>query len=331
MAPAAKVLYVGASSCLDTDLLEALNTIVDGRKADIITNSWGDYGEPDNAATLDAYHRVFLQAALVGIGVFFSSGDNGDEVANVGERTVDFPASSPWVTAVGGTSLGVGARNNHLFEEAWGTARSQLVDGVWTPNPPGTYQYGGGGGVSRTFPQPWYQQGVVPSSISQYFGGSPGRAVPDVSAIGDPNTGMLVGQTQTFPDGTEKYGEYRIGGTSLASPITAGIQALADQAAGEPHGFANPALYELYGTRAVRDVTLPPQPNGVVRVDYVNGVDALDGTVTSLRSFQQLGTLTSVKGYDDSTGVGTPNGFLYVYGLGQTSGRAVAHAQQRAG
>jgi subtilase family serine protease len=332
MAPAAKVLYVGAASCADTDLLDALNTVVDGHKADIITNSWGDTGEPDDAALLNAYKRVFIQAALTGIGVFFSSGDNGDEVANTeGTRTVDFPASSPWVTSVGGTSLGVGARNNYLFEEAWGTGRSVLTAGAWTPPPPGTYQYGGGGGVSRTFPQPWYQKGVVPSSISRYFGGAPGRAVPDIAAVGDPNTGMLVGQTQTFPDGSARYSEYRIGGTSLASPVTAGIEALADQAAGEPHGFANPAIYELNGTRAVHDVTLLPQPKGVVRVDYVNGVDASEGTTTTLRSFQQLGTLKSIKGYDDTTGVGTPNGFLYVYGLGQTNSRAITYAQRHAG
>ena len=70
---------------------------------------------------------------------------------------------------------------------------------------------------------------------------------------------MLVGETQTFPDGTVKYGEYRIGGTSLSSPLIAGIEALADQAAGRAHGFANPAIYRLAGTNAVRDVVPPAQ------------------------------------------------------------------------
>ena len=69
-----------------------------------------------------------------------------------------------------------------------------------------------------------------------------GRAVPDIAAVGDPQTGFLVGQTQTFPEGTD-YDEYRIGGTSLSSPLMAGIMALADQAAGHPHGFANPLFY----------------------------------------------------------------------------------------
>jgi subtilase family serine protease len=70
--------------------------------------------------------------------------------------------------------------------------------------------------------------------------GRTARAGPDISAFGDPNTGYIIGETQTFPDGSVKYSEYRIGGTSLSSPIMAGIMALADQTAGHPHGFANP-------------------------------------------------------------------------------------------
>ena len=63
--------------------------------------------------------------------------------------------------------------------------------------------------------------------------------MPDVAALGDPQTGLLVGQTQTFPDGAY-YAEYRIGGTSLSSPIFAGLMALAQQKAGREFGFANP-------------------------------------------------------------------------------------------
>src|SRR4029079_17353910 len=102
------------------------------------------------------------------------------------------------------------------------------------------------------FAQPWYQKGVVPSSISNWFGNGPHRAVPDVAMVGDPTTGMLVGQTQTFSDGTY-YDEYRIGGTSLSSPLLAGVMALADQAAGHAHGFASPALYAKAGTSAFHD------------------------------------------------------------------------------
>ena len=92
--------------------------------------------------------------------------------------------------------------------------------------------YGAGGGDSRVFAEPSYQSSL-PGTM---------RHVPDVAALGDPQTGYLVGQTQSFPDGNH-YDEYRIGGTSLSSPIFAGLMALADQAAGSPHGFANPLFY----------------------------------------------------------------------------------------
>ncbi len=118
---------------------------------------------------------------------------------------------------------------------------------------------------------------------------------------------------------------------AVATPVLAGIEALADQAAGAPHGFANPAIYELAGTRGVRDVQPLTRAQGVVRVDFANGVDATAGTRVSYRSFEQLGTLTVRKGYDDVTGIGSPNGFRYVYGLGQIRGRAERFAVDRAG
>ena len=81
--------------------------------------------------------------------------------------------------------------------------------------------------------------------MSQAYGSTKMRVVPDVSALGDPNTGFLVGQTQTFPDGSAKYSEYRIGGTSLSSPIFAGMMADLQQHKGSAIGFANPMLYSL--------------------------------------------------------------------------------------
>src|SRR5439155_1646624 len=131
-------------------------------------------------------------------------------------RTVDWPASSPYVTAVGGTSLAVGASNQYLFETGWGTTRSgwnascsKTATVTWCPTPPGTWLYGSGGGVSRLFGVPSYQVGIVPSTVFSAQGRT-GRAVPDVAALGDPNTGYLIGQTQTFPDGASHYSEYRI-------------------------------------------------------------------------------------------------------------------------
>jgi len=165
--------------------------------------------------------------------------------------------------------------------------------------------YGSGGGVSRIFAEPSYQVGVVPNSVFQAQGRT-GRAVPDISAVGDPNTGYLIGETQTFPNGTVAYSEYRIGGTSLSSPLVAGIMALADQAAGHTHGFANPLFYSLAGSSAFTDVVSPASTVAVVRANYVNSIDASAGVVYRLRTMNQNLSLTSTPGYDDVTGLGTP-------------------------
>ena len=124
--------------------------------------------------------------------------------------------------------------------------------------------------------------------------------MPDIAAFGDPNTGYLVGQTQTFPDGTVKYSEYRLGGTSLSSPIMAGIMALADQANGV-HGFANPAFYAA-GPGAFYDVDHVYA--AVVRANYVNSISG--PVVFRLRTFDQGLSLKTTPGYDDLTGLGTP-------------------------
>jgi subtilase family serine protease len=318
VAPGARVTYVASSSCFDDDFLTALNTIVDKRLANIVTNSWSDPVESDTVDYADAYQQVFYFGALEGIGFYFSSGDDGDAASeNNGVATAGSPANSTLVTAVGGTSLAVGAKNQRLWETGWSTGKSTLTSTGWNPAPPGAYLYGAGGGTSEIFDQPWYQQGVVPASLAKRASGGKGRVVPDVAAVGDPNTGFLVGETQTFPNGTAKYSEYRIGGTSLASPVFAGIMAIADQVSGRPHGFANPALYGLYGTKAFYDPT-PRTGTGVVRVDYVNSVDATKGTSTSLRSIDTtVGTTLRVRrGYDDITGVGTPNGAWFLGSLG---------------
>jgi subtilase family serine protease len=315
MAPGANIVFVGAPNDR-RDLDAALNHVIDKGLAQIITNSYGYPTELLPPGLVKPINDSLIQAALEGIGVYFSSGDDGDEVANIGFRSVDWPAASPWVTAVGGTTLAVTAGNNYLFETGWGTMKSVLTGNQWDPKPPGNFIYASGGGTSRLFPQPFYQVGVVPSAISAYFGSS-GRAVPDVAMVGDPNSGMLEGQTQTFPDGSVQYGEYRIGGTSLSSPLFAGLMALADQAAGHPHGFANPALYAAAAFGGYHDIVNPPSTVAVVRVDFNNSVDASGGTSTSLRTANQTGTLHTIAGYDDVTGVGTPIGAALIQLLSQ--------------
>ncbi len=215
-----------------------------------------------------------MQAALEGIGVYFSSGDGGDEAAELGFPSPDFSASSPWVTAVGGTSMAVDADGKRTFETGWETGRSTLTDGSYSP-----VEFGGGagGGTSRLFAEPFYQKGIVPDALARQnqTGNKRGRVVPDVAALADPNTGFLMGQTQTFSDGVY-YDQFRIGGTSLASPLMAGIVAVADDLDHVHHGFINPVLYQLTSrTGSVNDVKHVDA--AVERVDYANAENADDG------------------------------------------------------
>ena len=78
--------------------------------------------------------------------------------------------------------------------------------------------------------------------------------------------------------------------------------ALADQAAGIRHGFANPALYTLAGSSAFRDIVYPALPMAAVRTDFANSVNPHDGLAFTLRSLNQTGTLDTTPGYDDVTG-----------------------------
>jgi subtilase family serine protease len=321
MAPGAKIVFVAGSNCLH-GLPRAWANSIDHHLAQIITNSWtvtngeGTEGQALSMGYVKFVNEFALEAALTGIGNYFSSGDDGDDTISVGHRAVDFPASDPWVTGVGGTSVGIGARGQYLWETGWSNSYSTLTKGAWSPKPPGTYNSGAGGGTSKLFGQPFYQKGRVPASISQFFSPRPHRAVPDVAMPADPNTGMLVGETQVFPNGT-RYGEYRIGGTSLASPLMAGVMAVADDAAGFAHGFVNPALYQLLGTRAVHDVRPLGHRIAEVRTDYVNSLNNAKGKFWRLRTAGIPTTIFTRPGYDDVTGVGTPNGTAFVRALGR--------------
>ncbi|MBP5940051.1 S53 family peptidase [Streptomyces acidiscabies] len=318
VAPDAQVTYVGGASCSDPDLLDALNKVVDNHLADIVSNSWADLEgvqTPDSAA---AYDQTFQFGAVEGIGFYFSSGDDGDEVLSSGKKQVETPANSAWVTAVGGTSLAVGKGDKYLWETGWGTQKALLAaDGKSWTSFPGAFTSGGGGGTSKTVPEPFYQKGIVPDTLAKANSAAGNRVLPDIAAIADPNTGFKVGQTQTFPDGSQQYGEYRIGGTSLAAPVIAAVQALAQQArGGKAIGFANPQIYAKAGTKVYHDVTDNPTGKGlaVARLDFVNGFDATGGVTTSVRSLGKDSSLSAVKGYDDVTGVGSPaKGYVESY------------------
>lgn len=320
MAPGAKIVYVGAANNRN-DLDAALNHIVDQHLASMVSNSYGFSGEALPPGFIKPYNDILIQAAATGVGVYFSSGDSGDETggnpANFAQATPDWPASSPFVTAVGGTALGVGAANDYQFEVGWETGRSNLVNGAYSPAPPGNFTSGSGGGTSRQFTEPAYQVGVVPDAIATNHGGAPMRVVPDIAALADPNTGMLIGQTQTFPDGSARFSEFRIGGTSLACPLMVGMMALAQQAAGHDIGFANPVIYAHASSSAYHDVVTPAQPVRAARADFGNFVDDSNGFIYSLRTlYDDVLTIHTRPGYDDVTGVGTPNGAAFLAAMG---------------
>jgi len=293
MAPAAKIVFVGAPNNYQ-DLDAAMNHVVDRQLAQIVTNSYGFSTELLPHGYVKPFEDTLIQAAAEGIGVYFSSGDNGDETSRFGFATPDWPAVSPWVTAVGGTSLGVDSTNTRAIETGWGTSSYSCNTTTLACNRAG-WLYGAGGGESILFAAPWYQSGL----------GFSGRAIPDVAALGDPQTGFLVGQTQAFPDGNY-YDEYRIGGTSLSSPIFAGLMALLDQKSGTPHGFANPLFYANPG--AFYDVL--SVKTAVARRNFNNGVDASNGTADRLRTFNDYSgspTQSTGPGWDNVTGMGVPN------------------------
>ena len=305
MATGANIIYYGSRSCYDNDFLDTLARVVDDNKASIVTNSWGSPSYGETSGLIRAYQSVFEQGAVQGIGFFFSSGDSGDDVDSTGLLQTDYPTSDPFVTSVGGTSLAVGSSANYQWEAGWGTNKYALSDSGDSWEPLG-FIYGAGGGFSSLFNRPDYQRGVVPA-------GSPaGRAVPDIALNADPTTGMLVGETQTFPNGA-RYDEYRIGGTSLASPLMAGMQALATEAQGNRLGFANPRIYSLArsGSDAFRDITPEHDPDANVRPDYANGLDSSDGILYSVRTFDDDSSLKTRRGWDDVTGVGSPNGAYF--------------------
>jgi subtilase family serine protease len=303
MAPNAHVVYVAGPNNYQ-DLDAAMNHIVDNQLAQIVSNSYGFLGENLPPGYIIPFNDTLIQAAAEGIGVYFSSGDFGDETSVLGYASTDWPASSPWVTAVGGTSLAVDQNHTLDFETGWGVSSYNCNPTSATCNRAG-WQAGAGGGYSAIFPQPDYQ-----ANYGGNLTGKTGRGVPDVAALADAQTGYLVGQTQTFQSchgSVTMYDEYRLGGTSLACPIFAGIMALSDQKAKSPHGFANPFFYE--NASRFRDITAIN--TAVARRNFNNSIDDCNGTADRLRTFNDYSgspTQFTAAGWDDVTGLGVPSG-----------------------
>jgi len=316
IAPQAKILYVGGFNC-GGGLDLAMSTILDNKLANIVSNSYGDVGEAVPADVIAGEQNLHIQAAGEGIGLYFSSGDNGDEVASLGYASPDFPASSPYVTAVGGTSLGIDKRGKIAFETGWGDAADKIVaDGSGnltysSPLPGDLFAGGAGGGTSAVNAQPAYQRGIVPNGLAQGH-----RVSPDVAALADPYTGFLIGIRPIVDDATGATGAYEnetYGGTSLASPLTAAQMALVQQLTHATVGFANPTLYGLYRVlpRTFRDVTPPNPPVAVAYSSKTSGT-------SYLMTFNEDTSLTTSRGYDNVTGLGGISfNLLHLVGLGR--------------
>jgi kumamolisin len=187
--------------------------------------------------TQDSLDQIFQQAAIQGQTFYAASGDTGafdcrsipglpTSNSLYNQLTVDYPASDPYVTAVGGTALTLGAGSIWQSEVAWS-------DPNHNPAPP----RGTGGGHSIYWAEPAWQTGAG-------FNDNGGRHVPDVALDADPRTGYSI--YTTIQNST---GWYAIGGTSAAAPSWAAFTALYNQYAGARGvaelGFASPTLYDL--------------------------------------------------------------------------------------
>jgi subtilase family serine protease len=261
-------------------------------------------------------HAIALRAAAEGVSLLFCSGD---------DPGVYQQASDPDVTAVGGTTLGIAARGQRLFETGW-SDRFVTRKGSSGPWHDRGISFAGGGGASRLYAQPTYQQGVVPSSLARGRTGQLERTVPDLAADADPQTGMLTGEIDPLPHGkSTRYTTYPSEGTSQATPLIAGMVADAEQGQTKPFGFLNPLLYSLAGSRAFHDIRpeRAAQPQ-IDRAAYstrspLSSAGGNDKVAPYLFVFDDQDRhdtdQVTATGYDTMTGLGSPNGTAFIIAL----------------
>jgi hypothetical protein len=220
-APGAKIILYFAPNT-NTGFLDAISRAVHDvqNKPSIISITWGGPESNFSAEAREAFNSLLKSAADLGITVVAGAGDLGSKDGlNDGGDHVDFPASSPYVLACGGTRIKVsGGRISS--EEVWNDGKTGAS----------------GGGVSSFFPLPEWQSGA---SFSTRMNGRSGRAVPDVAAHADPASGYRV----------YIHGEATIvGGTGAVAAFWAGLIARVNQALGHNLGYFNPTLYQSIGS-----------------------------------------------------------------------------------
>jgi kumamolisin len=229
LAPAAAILVYFAPNT-DRGFYEAISQAAHdtARRPSVISISWGAPEDSWSAASRAALNSALEDAAALGLSVTVACGDNGSgDGESDNQPHVDFPASSPYALACGGTRLT--AVNGVISAEV-----------VWNESSAG--EGATGGGVSSTYTLPPWQQGAgVPAGPA----GAAGRGVPDVAANADPMTGY-----QVLVDGQAQV----IGGTSAVAPLWAALLARCNQKLGRSVGDVHAALYQL-GTPVFRDIT----------------------------------------------------------------------------
>ncbi len=220
VAPASNIAVYFAPNT-DQGFVDAVTNAVHDttRKPSIISISWGSSEDNWTDQARNAMNAALQDAAALGVTVTVAAGDNGSsDGAQDNGNHVDFPASSPYSLACGGTTLA--GQNGSITSEV-----------VW--NETANNEGATGGGVSNYFALPDYQQnaGVPPQPDTNFVG----RGVPDVAGDADPTTGYYV-----RVDGQDTV----VGGTSAVAPLWAGLIALINQRRGTPVGFVNPQLYQ---------------------------------------------------------------------------------------
>lgn len=229
IAPQAKIVVYFAPNT-DAGFLDAVTTAIHDttHKPSVISISWGGPESSWTAQAMTAMDEAFGAAASLGVTVCVASGDNGSsDGVDDGADHVDFPASSPFALACGGTSL----------EAQGGSIVSEVV---WND---GAANGAGGGGVSSFFSLPSWQANLQAIDSKGHAVTLAKRGVPDVAGNADPNTGY-----QVRIDGASTV----IGGTSAVAPLWAALLARLNQASAHPVGYANPLLYQNPG--ALRDI-----------------------------------------------------------------------------
>lgn len=226
------LVYEDGIDTFPVALLDTLTQVADDKTAQVLNISYGQDEGYQGKAAIKAENAALVQLASEGITVLASSGDHG--AYGDGYQgphypyNVSDPASQPYVTGVGGTTLSTGAGRQYVNEQVWNTSDIGV--------------FASGGGISDVWAFPSFQGEVDPYFITEQGGSLKHRNVPDVCAVGDSNTGPAIYSKLNG-------GWLAVGGTSVAAPIWAsylGIVNVGMRYSGLGDiGFFNPILYDV--------------------------------------------------------------------------------------